>query len=74
MVGLDPYGLTAAVLAAGATAMAEPGYGVTGVVSPVQAMGLAPLRAELTRVGVQIRVFGPGGVQTKSETGAEGRA
>lgn len=74
MVGLDPYGLTAAVLAAGACSMAGPGYGVTGVVSPVQAMGLASLRAELTRMGVQTRVFGPGGVQVKTGTGAEGRA
>lgn len=74
MSGLDPYGLTAAVLAAGACAMAEPGYGVTGVVSPVQAMGLAPLRAELTRMGVQILVFGPGDVHAKSSTGAERRA
>ncbi len=52
MMGMDPYGLTAGMLATGARVMARPGYGVTGVVAPVQAVGLGTLQAELARMGV----------------------
>lgn len=76
MMGMDPYGLTAAMLATGAQAMAQPGYGVTGVVSPVQAVGLATLQAELTRVGVHTQVISDSGhaAPAGTGTGAEGRA
>ena len=57
MMGGDPYGLTASMLAAGAEILARPGYGVTGVVAPVTAVGLETLQTELARTGVVSEVL-----------------
>jgi len=57
MMGMDPYGLTASMLATGAQVMAQPGYGVSGVVAPVQAVGLGTLQAELARLGVKTDIL-----------------
>ena len=57
MMGRDPYGLAAGMLATGAQVMTQPGYSVTGVVAPVQAMGLETLQSELARMGVVTEVF-----------------
>jgi len=57
MMGVDPYGLTASMLATGAQVMAQPGYGVSGVVAPVQAVGLGTLQAELARLGVKTDIL-----------------
>ncbi len=57
MMGRDPYGLAAGMLATGAQVMTQPGYGVTGVVAPVQAVGLETLQRELVRMGVVTEVL-----------------
>ncbi|MBA3349817.1 MAG: hypothetical protein H0T12_04605 [Actinobacteria bacterium] len=71
MMGLDPYGLTAHLLAAGAQIMAGPGYGVTGVVAPVQAVGLEVLQHELARMGVRTQILGPADLEPTAGTGAD---
>jgi short subunit dehydrogenase-like uncharacterized protein len=55
--GTDPYGLTAEFLAAGAMRMTEEGYSVSGVASPVAAVGLETLEKELSAGGVTVDVF-----------------
>lgn len=55
--GTDVYGLTGELLAAGALRMAEDGYSETGVVAPVQAMGLDVLQKELIDLGCSIDTY-----------------
>ena len=57
LTGRDPYGLTAELLAAGAMHVLEAGFSASGVLSPVQAMGLDLLQKELIDNGVSIDVF-----------------
>jgi short subunit dehydrogenase-like uncharacterized protein len=57
--GADVYGLTAETLAAGAAHMAEKSYQRSGVLSPVQAMGLDFLQKELIDQSVSIETYGP---------------
>jgi short subunit dehydrogenase-like uncharacterized protein len=59
LAGTDVYGLTAATLARSAVEMASPGYDRSGVLSPVGAIGVDVLRAELERNGVSIEVYEP---------------
>jgi short subunit dehydrogenase-like uncharacterized protein len=54
LTGRDHYGLTAELLAAGALRMAEDGYDSTGVLSPVQAVGLELLQTELEKQGCEL--------------------
>lgn len=61
LTGTDVYGLTAELLATAALAMAEDGYDRTGVLSPVQAVGLDVLEKELVDNGVSLETFEPGG-------------
>ncbi len=58
--GADVYGLSAELLAAGALKMTDPGYSVTGVVAPVQAVGVDILEKELNNNGVAIRTLEDG--------------
>lgn len=55
--GSDVYGLTAELLAAASLRMAEDGYDSAGVLSPVQAVGLDLLRAELEKHGCELATF-----------------
>ena len=55
--GKDVYGLTAECLATAALHMAEEDYGQSGVLAPVQAVGLDKLQKELIEQGVSIEVF-----------------
>ena len=55
--GRDVYGLTAEFLAAGAMKMCEESYGVTGVVSPVQAVGIDTWRKEFVDHDVVVETF-----------------
>ncbi|MDQ3784834.1 MAG: saccharopine dehydrogenase NADP-binding domain-containing protein [Actinomycetota bacterium] len=73
MMGRDPYGLTAGMLATGARAMAQPGFGVTGVVAPVQAVGLGKLQAELVRMGVVTHIQERPGHEAATRAEGEGR-
>ena len=57
LTGTDPYGLTAEFLSAGALRMAEPGYSESGVLSPVQAVGLDILQKELIDNSVSIETY-----------------
>jgi short subunit dehydrogenase-like uncharacterized protein len=57
LMGTDPYGLTAELLATAAMHMSADGYDKTGVVSPVQAVGLDVARDELTAHGTTIQVW-----------------
>jgi short subunit dehydrogenase-like uncharacterized protein len=57
VVGRDVYGLTAELLAAGAGVMAGGDYDRTGVLSPVQAMGVEFLRNELSEQGAMIQMY-----------------
>lgn len=59
VMGTDVYGLTAATLARSAVEMASPGYDRSGVLSPVEAIGLATLRGELANNGVSIETYEP---------------
>jgi short subunit dehydrogenase-like uncharacterized protein len=59
--GTDVYGLTARTLARAAITMSTPGYERSGVLSPVQAVGLDPLREELTSAGVEFQIHEPSG-------------
>jgi short subunit dehydrogenase-like uncharacterized protein len=56
--GTDPYGLTAEFLATAALEMSAPGFTQTGVLSPVQAVGLDVWEKELTGHGVRIESYG----------------
>ena len=55
--GSDVYGLTAEFLATGAMTMSEPGYEVTGVVSPVQAVGIDRWRKEFVDHDVVVDTY-----------------
>jgi short subunit dehydrogenase-like uncharacterized protein len=57
VVGRDVYGFTAELLAAGAGVMARGDYDRTGVLSPVQAMGLDFLQNELREQGAMIQTY-----------------
>jgi short subunit dehydrogenase-like uncharacterized protein len=57
--GVDVYGLSARFLAAGALAMAAEDYEKSGVLAPVEAVGLDLLREELRAGGVQIEIYEP---------------
>jgi short subunit dehydrogenase-like uncharacterized protein len=57
VVGRDVYGLTAELLAAGASVMAGADYDRTGVLSPVQAMGVEFLQKELSEQGATIQIY-----------------
>lgn len=57
--GRDVYGLTAQTLTAGAMALADRAGGATGVLPPVEAIGLDVLQKTLTDQDVQIDVYGP---------------
>jgi short subunit dehydrogenase-like uncharacterized protein len=57
LIGRDAYGLTGELLAAGAMHMCGPDYAQSGVVSPVQALGLDVLQKELADLDVTIEVF-----------------
>ncbi|MPZ70550.1 MAG: NAD(P)H-binding protein [Actinobacteria bacterium] len=57
--GRDGYGLTAQTLTAGAMALADRAGGATGVLPPVEAIGLDVLQKTLTDQDVQIDVYGP---------------
>jgi short subunit dehydrogenase-like uncharacterized protein len=57
VVGRDVYGLTAELLAAGAGVMRRPDYDRTGVLSPVQAMGVEFLQRELSEQGAMIQNY-----------------
>ncbi|MBA2427958.1 MAG: saccharopine dehydrogenase NADP-binding domain-containing protein [Actinobacteria bacterium] len=59
IAGRDPYGLTAQTMAAAAVAMAEPGYPGRGVMAPVGAVGLEPLKRVLESCGATIESFEP---------------
>jgi short subunit dehydrogenase-like uncharacterized protein len=57
ITGSDVYGVTAELLTAAALRMAEDGYDVSGVKSPIQAVGLELLRAELEKHGCEIATW-----------------
>jgi short subunit dehydrogenase-like uncharacterized protein len=57
VVGRDVYGLTAELLAAGAGVMGRADYDRTGVLSPVQAMGVEFLQNELREQGAVIQNY-----------------
>lgn len=59
--GTDVYGLTARTLTRAAITMSAPGFDRSGVLSPVQAVGLAPLRDELRSAGVEFQIHEPNG-------------
>jgi short subunit dehydrogenase-like uncharacterized protein len=59
ITGRDLYGLTAQLLAAGAMRMSQPDYGPTGVLAPVQAMGVDLLEKELLANDIDITTYGP---------------
>lgn len=58
--GRDPYGLTGETLAAGALKLARDGHEGSGVMAPVQAIGLERLHKELIDLGVDIQIYEPG--------------
>lgn len=57
VTGRDVYGLTGELLAAASLRMAEDGYDSAGVKSPVQAVGLELLQAELEKHGCRLTTF-----------------
>jgi short subunit dehydrogenase-like uncharacterized protein len=57
VTGTDVYGLTAEFLSAGALKIAREGPEQTGVVSPVQAMGIEMLEKLFPEVGINVEVF-----------------
>jgi short subunit dehydrogenase-like uncharacterized protein len=59
LTGADIYGLTAETLACGALKLASEGHAGSGVMSPVQAMGLDTLQKELIDFGVDVQVYEP---------------
>jgi short subunit dehydrogenase-like uncharacterized protein len=60
VTGRDVYGLTGELLAAGAAILAAEEDSLTGVVSPVQAVGLERLQKEMIDLGVEIETYEPG--------------
>jgi short subunit dehydrogenase-like uncharacterized protein len=59
VAGADVYGLTAETLSAAAIRMVEPGFERTGVLSPVEALGLENALNELETWGVKIETYAP---------------
>ncbi|MGH2755412.1 MAG: saccharopine dehydrogenase family protein [Actinomycetota bacterium] len=59
LVGSDFYGLTAETLSAAAMRMSATGYEPTGVLAPVEALGLEAAQEELERWGVAIEAYAP---------------
>ena len=57
LAGRDVYGLTAETLTRAALHMAEDGFAETGVLSPVQAVGIDNLQKELIDHGVSIDTY-----------------
>jgi short subunit dehydrogenase-like uncharacterized protein len=57
VTGSDPYGLTGELLSAAALRMAEDGYDSSGVMAPVQAVGLDLLRSELEKNGCELSPY-----------------
>lgn len=57
ITGRDVYGLTAEFLSAGAVAMTEETFDVTGVVSPVEAVGIERWRKEFVDHDVVVETF-----------------
>ena len=57
--GVDPYGLTAATLAAAGMKLANEGHDGSGVMAPVQAIGLDMLQKVLIDFGVDIQTYEP---------------
>lgn len=55
--GVDPYGLTAETLAAGALKLATEGHDSGGVMAPTQAIGLDVLHKELIGFGADVSVY-----------------
>lgn len=59
LTGIDVYGLTADLLATAACEMATDGYDRSGVLAPVEAVGLEVLEQELRRRGTHIDQYSP---------------
>jgi short subunit dehydrogenase-like uncharacterized protein len=59
LMGTDVYGLTAETLAAGAMKLASEGHDSSGVMAPVQAIGLENLNKELIDQGVDVQTYEP---------------
>ena len=59
IVGRDVYGLTARLMSAAAMKMSQPDYEATGVLAPVQAMGVDFLEKELLDNDVVIETYAP---------------
>ena len=57
LAGRDVYGLTAETLTAAALRMTEDDFSATGVLSPVQAVGIDRLQKELIDFGVSIETY-----------------
>ena len=60
VMGRDVYGASAALLAAGAEALLREDFDETGVVSPVQAVGLDRLEKEMIELSVTIETYESG--------------
>ncbi|HEU4480633.1 MAG TPA: hypothetical protein VFS18_02005, partial [Actinomycetota bacterium] len=59
LTGTDVYGLTAETLARAAIELSSDGYGRSGVLSPVQAVGVDVLVQELETWGVKVDTYAP---------------
>jgi short subunit dehydrogenase-like uncharacterized protein len=59
IVGKDVYGITAETLTLAALNMAQPGFNLTGVISPVQAAGRDALIDALTQLSTVIETYEP---------------
>jgi short subunit dehydrogenase-like uncharacterized protein len=59
IVGRDVYGLTARLMSLAAMRMAQPDYEATGVLAPVQALGVDLLEKELLDNDIDITTYGP---------------
>jgi short subunit dehydrogenase-like uncharacterized protein len=57
--GTDVYGLTAETLSSGALQLAAEGHQGSGVMAPVQAIGLETLQKELIDFAVDVQVYEP---------------
>jgi short subunit dehydrogenase-like uncharacterized protein len=57
--GRDVYGLTGRLMAAAAMRMSQPDYEVSGVVAPVQALGIELLEKELLDNDCKVSSYGP---------------
>ena len=59
LTGRDPYGITAETLATGALKLAREGHESSGVIAPVEALGLERWQKQLIDLGVDIQVYEP---------------